>query len=57
VNEIVRHICKAEPDRRNWFRLEKTAIVRPYADGDFTEYHIYALTFQEPMKVENEEEG
>lgn len=53
VNEIVRHICKPEPDRRNWFRLEKTAIVRPYADGNFTEYHIYALTFQEPMKVEN----
>lgn len=53
VNEIVRHICKLTPEYRNWFRLAKTATVCPYADGDFTEYHIYALTFQEPATAKN----
>lgn len=54
VSDVVSVVCKTEPEYRNWFRLVKTAVVRPWADSDFPEYHIYALTFQEPVQVQED---
>jgi hypothetical protein len=50
VMDIIRGITAAAPEYKSWFRLEKCALVRPYGKDSFEEYHLYALTFQEPAE-------
>lgn len=50
VADVIRSIVAAAPAYRPWFRLEKSAVVRPYGKDSFEEYHLYSLTFQEPAE-------
>lgn len=50
VMDVTRAITAAAPEYKSWFRLEKCAIVRPFGGSDFSEYHLYAITFQEPAE-------
>jgi hypothetical protein len=52
VADVMRSVVAAAPAYRAWFRLEKSAIVRPYGKDSFEEYNLYSLTFQEPADVQ-----
>ena len=55
VSEVIRTVVASVPAYRPWFRLEKSAIVRPFGKDSFEEYHLYSLTFQEPADVQKSE--
>lgn len=55
VSDVIRTVVAAAPAYRPWFRLEKSAFVRPYGKDSFEEYNLYSLTFQEPADVQKSE--
>ena len=52
ITDVIRSVVAGASEYRPWFRLEKSAVVRPYGKDDFDEYHLYSLTFQEPADVQ-----